>query len=167
MTRQPIKESHVKVLESLYSKILESGHTADELISMSRSEYNKALGKNITSETSFKAQIRRVNQIQDNISQVETKYIEKRKDKSESTVSAVKELTERKFGGLRFKSVVQDPEVIARLETFDKMVIDIKTKHGISEGKAIIRVRALLKVPNKDIRKLMRIDRDVLTHYGY
>lgn len=167
MPPKPKTKSQISLLEGLYDKILASGYTADQLIKMNRSEYNKALGKKITSESSFKAQIRRVNQIQDNIQEVEKAYIEKRTDKSKSTVSAVKELTERKFKGMKFESVVKTPVEKARLTTFEKMTKDLMKKHGITERKAIERARVLLKIPKKDYKKLKRVDKLILSHYGY
>ena len=50
---------------------------------------------------------------------------------------------------------------------FGQMTKDIQKKHGISERNATVRVRALLKIPKKDYRKLNRKDRDILTRYGY
>jgi len=167
MSSNPKKESQIALLEGLYAKILGSGYSADELIKMNRSEYNKALGKKIGSESSFKAQIRRVNQIQDNINQVQEAYIKKRTDKSKSTVSAIKQLTERKFEGLKFVSVIDTPVEKARLTIFEKMTKDLMNKHGISERKAIVRARFLLRIPKKDYRKLRRVDKVILAHYGY
>lgn len=50
---------------------------------------------------------------------------------------------------------------------FGKMVKTTMDKHGLSEKKAIKRVRALLKIPQEDYNKLNQIDQDILTQYGY
>lgn len=50
---------------------------------------------------------------------------------------------------------------------FGQMTKSIQKKHGISERNATIRVRALLKIPKRDYRKLNQKDRDILTQYGY
>ena len=50
---------------------------------------------------------------------------------------------------------------------FGKIVKDIQDTHNISEKKAIIRARTLLKIPKIDFRKLNIKDRFVLEQHGY
>ena len=69
---------------------------------------------------------------------------------------------------IKYKIKPSKPKVIPYEQTkFGKMAKDIQKKHGISEQKAIIRTRALLKIPKRDYRKLNKKDVDILTQYGY
>ena len=59
------------------------------------------------------------------------------------------------------------PKIPYEKTKFGKMAKDIEKKHGISEKKAIIRTRVLLKIPKKDYNKLNRKDQFVLLQHGY
>jgi len=55
----------------------------------------------------------------------------------------------------------------SKSNTFDSIKKDLMKRHGISEKQAIGRARGLLKVRKIDYKRLDKVDRDVLTSYGY
>jgi len=65
------------------------------------------------------------------------------------------------------KKVIKPIEIPFEQTKFGQMTKSIQKTHGISERNAVIRVRALLKIPKRDYRKLNTKDRDILTQYGY
>jgi len=65
------------------------------------------------------------------------------------------------------KKVIKPIEIPFEQTKFGQITKNIQKTHGISERNAIIRVRALLKIPKRDYQKLNRKDRDILTQYGY
>jgi len=65
------------------------------------------------------------------------------------------------------KKVIKPIEIPFEQTKFGQMTRETQKIHGISERNATIRVRALLKIPKRDYRKLNRKDRDILAHYGY
>lgn len=50
---------------------------------------------------------------------------------------------------------------------FGKITKSVQDKHKISEANAIVRARALLKIPRMDFDKLNEIDKDILIQFGY
>lgn len=66
-----------------------------------------------------------------------------------------------------FQSVIKTDVEKARLTKFEQIAKDLRFQHKINEKESFKRARFLLKVPKKDYKKLERIDKEVLLHYGY
>lgn len=101
MSQTKVKQQQINRLENLFKNVINSGYSINDLKSMSVKEYNLALDKKITSETSLKGQFRLLDQIKNNRNQVEKSYFEKRSVKNTVLIEAVKSESKRIFAEVR------------------------------------------------------------------
>lgn len=101
MSQTKVKQQQINRLENLFKNVINSGYSVNDLKSMSVKEYNLALDKKITSETSLKAQFRLLDQIKNNLNQVEKTYFEKRSVKNTVLIEAVKSESKRIFAKVK------------------------------------------------------------------
>ncbi len=93
--------------------------------------------------------------------------IKYRKVKPTIKKPSIKKPTIRKPTKIKPTIQLKLPPIPFEKTKFGSMVRDTQRGHGISERKAIERVRILLKIPKRDYRKLNRKDRFMLEQHGY
>jgi hypothetical protein len=97
MPKQTASKQQIDRLLPFYTKVIDSGFSADQLKAMNLKDYNKALGKNLKSENSLKGSKRLLDQIQNKIDAVESRYVKKHNLNSTFLKEALKERTSEHF----------------------------------------------------------------------
>jgi len=166
-----VKESTLKRATSLFGVIVENDISVNDIRDMSLTEYNSTFNKNITKESSLKAQKRLLNVIQDNLDDVVLIYENKRKSKVKQAVSQFISKDTLEKGKAIFEPATKTKPVQKRItpavkvkakSKFMKKVDKAKQIYGISEKEAIKRVRSLLRIPRQDIDQLSQYDKEII-----